>query len=466
MRISPIGISNIYTPVKTNNHSGYFQYSNTVLGSSKCDSVSFGRSAENAEALRKLMNYTIPDLYSGKIVITPAKFEELLNKQIFAKKIKNIIKELKPYIESLHDIEFKVFEELKNFAELNPHKSLSEAMQLLAEEHNKKLLEQQVPVFNNLNKISQKMPEEELEKYQKLMDITVKKLNSEAVLLPFSAKEFTYKLQRIFDENKAKNNQNENLIMKMMLKYAKNMPEKTEEELAPLNDIKSKAKKNKHALMIQSVTRRRAQNLKEIEKLFIESSLKNNSDLERLIAVTRAKIYKIPTNIPFNRKSFIYELQKITDSLKDQKLAHQIIKIARELPTSHESVSAFIVKFAHNSSEKIGYNLLCGSVGTIEHLEPYRYKKGANDTLGNYAITSAYMNSKRGDTNFALFLSKNPHIYEFAQKHVDRLIELHNNGTFRKVGLSKWYILNLAQKLEAMSPEEKPLIVDLSKLKL
>lgn len=466
MRISPIGINSIYAPVKTNNHNGYFQYSYTVLGPSKCDSVSFGRSAENAEALRKLMFYNIPDLYSGKIVIPPEKLEELFNKQNFSAKIKQIIKTLKPFKESLHDIELEVFNLLSNYSHFYPHKTLSEAMQFLALSHNENLLKIQLPIFNELNKISKNMPQDKQIKYNDLMKITLKKLNAEPVLQQFSAKEFIYKLQRITEENKIKNNVNEKLIMKLILKLAKQMPEKTEEEMIPLNDIKSKAKRNKRILLSQSLTRRRVQNLKQIEKLFVESSLKNNYDLEELIAVTRAKIYNIPVSIPFNRKSFIYELQKITDTLENQKLARQMVTVARKIPTSHENMSAFIVKYSHSSSEKIAYNLFYGSMGNIEHLELYKNRKGKNDYLGNYAITSAFMNSKRGDTILATFLRKNPQIYESAQKHVNRLIDLYNNKTFLKVGLNKWYILNLVQKLEKMSPEEKPLILDISKLKI
>ena len=62
-------------------------------------------------------------------------------------------------------------------------------------------------------------------------------------------------------------------------------------------------------------------------------------------------------------------------------------------------------------------------------------------------------------------LKQHPEIYQNAQKHINRLIELYNDGTFKKVGLTKWYITNLAKRLYRLSPPEKPIVVDLSKLK-
>ena len=50
--------------------------------------VSFQGTAKNAEPLRKLMAFRIPDMYSGKIVIERAKVEEMLSNNLFSKNIK------------------------------------------------------------------------------------------------------------------------------------------------------------------------------------------------------------------------------------------------------------------------------------------------------------------------------------------------------------------------------------------
>ena len=140
-----------------------------------------------------------------------------------------------------------------------------------------------------------------------------------------------------------------------------------------------------------------------------------------------------------------------------------MIQQAVELPKSRENLSAFIVKAANCSSEKIGFDLIEGSTGSIEHLVPFASK--GNDSLENYAISTAYYNSERGNRTMPQQLKQHPEIYQNAQKHINRLIELYNDGTFKKVGLTKWYITNLAKRLYRLSPPEKPIVVDLSKLK-
>lgn len=64
-------------------------------------------------------------------------------------------------------------------------------------------------------------------------------------------------------------------------------------------------------------------------------------------------MYNIPTNINFNRKSFIYDLQEITDKLEDRKLARRMVRTAVKLPTSKENISAFIMKAESRSSSRI-----------------------------------------------------------------------------------------------------------------
>ena len=171
----------------------------------------------------------------------------------------------------------------------------------------------------------------------------------------------------------------------------------------------------------------------------------------------------MPVVVNFNRKTFIYELQKIVNTLDDKKLAKRMIQQAVELPKSRENISAFIVKAANCSSEKIGFDLIEGSTGSIEHLVPFASK--GNDSLENYAISTAYYNSERGNRTMPQQLKQHPEIYQNAQRHINRLIELYNDGTFKKVGLTKWYITNLAKRLYRLSPPEKPIVVDLSKLK-
>lgn len=425
-----------------------------------CDTVSFGRSAGNAEALRALMSYKIPGIYSGKVVIDPKIVEKILNNKVFSGSVKNIVKTLAPFESSLHTVEKSVFNLIKNQAKKSPDKKLDEVMREAAVFHDVKLRAIQQPIFDRLDAMSHDMPLEQQNQFLRLMNVVNKKIYREPIKIPFDKKDFQYKLKRITDELEIKNNKTELEFMKKIMHVAQQLPD---DSIQNLSSTSSKAKKNKKIRSQKNVSRRRGEIIRKIESLQLSSSLKNNEELTKLISRARSQIYDVPVVVNFNRKTFIYELQKIVNTLDDKKLAKRMIQQAVELPKSRENISAFIVKAANCSSEKIGFDLIEGSTGSIEHLVPFASK--GNDSLENYAISTAYYNSERGNRTMPQQLKQHPEIYQNAQKHINRLIELYNDGTFKKVGLTKWYITNLAKRLYRLSPPEKPIVVDLSKLK-
>ena len=434
----------------------------SALAPLACDTVSFGRTAENAEALRLLMQYGIPEMYSGKIIIDPKFLERLYSRHAFSRNIKNVVKILKPFEDSLHTVERQFFSIVKGFTKINPNYKLEDVIHIIAPEYNKQLIEVQQPIFDELMEMSNLMPPEQKAEFDSLMEVIYKKLNYEPITQPFSAKEFQYKLQRIADDNAKRNNPVENSILKKMIQLAKKIPEKTVAEVDAVN-IKSRARRNKKIKQQRTQIRKRADILTQIELLRTGTVLESDKDLTNLFAQTRSKIYNIPLVVPFNRKSFIYELQKITDTLDDKKFAHCMIKVARKLPTSHENLAAFIMKCQDYSSEKIGYCMVNGSAGNIEHLLPFS-KKG-KDCIDNYGLTTAYYNSERGERAMEQQLILHPETYENCQKQVDRLIELCNKGVFKKVGLSKYYILNFVRTMYRLSPESNKMILNIDKLK-
>lgn len=425
-----------------------------------CDTVSFGRSAGNAEALRALMSYKVPGIYSGKVVIDPKIVEKILNNKVFSGSVKNIVKTLAPFESSLHTVEKSVFNLIKNQAKKSPDKKLDEVMREAAVFHDVKLRAIQQPIFDRLDAMSHDMPLEQQNQFLRLMNVVNKKIYREPIKIPFDKKDFQYKLKRITDELEIKNNKTELEFMKKIMHVAQQLPD---DSIQNLSSTSSKAKKNKKIRSQKNVSRRRGEIIRKIESLQLSSSLKNNEELTKLISRARSQIYDVPVVVNFNRKTFIYELQKIVNTLDDKKLAKRMIQQAVELPKSRENISAFIVKAANCSSEKIGFDLIEGSTGSIEHLVPFASK--GNDSLENYAISTAYYNSERGNRTMPQQLKQHPEIYQNAQRHINRLIELYNDGTFKKVGLTKWYITNLAKRLYRLSPPEKPIVVDLSKLK-
>ena len=185
--------------------------------------------------------------------------------------------------------------------------------------------------------------------------------------------------------------------------------------------------------------------------------------MQNLINVSKSQVYKSPTNIKFNRKSFIHELKKILEKMPDKKLARRMEQVAVSLPTSKENISAFIMKSADRSPQQVGYDMFQGSLGSVDHL--LASHKGGHNCLENYALTSSFMNSKKAHQRLAVMLRNNPDVRLYCQNHIDRLIELANGGVFDSVGLSKGYIYSLASRIEKLSPKEDPLILDVSALK-
>lgn len=307
------------------------------------------------------------------------------------------------------------------------------------------------------------MPEDLRQEFDAFMEYTQKKLSNMPVVVDFSAKEFQYKLHRAAEGINRRGIFAEQSTIRKLIRLSGNFSVLSEEETYEKAVAKNKIKSKNKSRFIQKYRQKQAEVLRQMDRVLMTSPLYDDKELNDLFVQTRFRIYKIPQIYTFNRKSFIHDLKKILNKLDDIKLQHRMIQTALKLPTSKENMSAFIVKAADYSSEKIGYELIYGSMGSIEHLTPA--KRGGEDVLANYALASVDSNGERGHKSFEEQLKKHPETYENSQKYIDRMIELYNDGTFSKVGLHRGYIQSFASKLHKMSPEEKPLVLDLSKLK-
>lgn len=454
MNILPVSFNTNYSSkayvAPSNGGSKNYKKFNPLIGVQACDVVTF-TSVANSDVLKRLLFYRIPCMYSGVIMLDPAWVQKILQRRIFTKPVRTIVKVLKPYEKSLFPVEKEVFSILKNTARRNPNARLDEIIHSLVPKHNENLLSIQKPIFDRLSVLSLSMPKELQYEYNALIEITNRKLSNKPVVVPFSLKEFKYKLGRIHERFQKNKDSKDCDIIRRMLRMANSVPEYSRAKRLSPSFPKKKYEK-KINIMLTSIS-----------DYLDNSDLRNDKDLKDLINISRSRACRIPTNIKFNRKSFIYDLQKITNKLQDKKLAHKMVQTAISLPTSKDNLSAFIMKSAERSSEQIGFDLICGSIGSAEHLVPFA--KGGEDSMYNYGLASAYMNSERAHRAFNLQLKMHPETYENCQKYVDRLIELSNNGVFKQIGLSKSYIISFVNKVRKLSPAENPLILDTSKLK-
>ena len=442
-------------------------------------SISFMGVTHGGDRLRKLVRYGIPDMYTGQTLLDSKTLEYLQYKNIFSKPIKELLVHLKPHEDTLVATGKQFYELVKEIAKTKPNFTLSDVAKLNRPEHEKSLVDAQSGIFQRLIYKGCDLPKGELrDDFSVLTNITIQRYMNDKVVLPFSETEFKYKLKRISETIKSRNNRQEISAMKEIEKMAaKLFKSKTPEKRGYYTQIQPNLKeRKKHPEMFKATLRKKlehqmqpeilkknADNLAKIREYYECSPLKENKELEKLFEDTSAKIHGYPFYAKFERKSFLYELKKITKCLKDRDFAHDLMNTAMELPTSYQNLSAFIVKYSNDTNEDIGYHMMKDSLVSVDHLVPK--KGGGPNTLRNFGLTCAGVNSEKTNMSFADFVKIHPETYENCQKHVDRLIELCNEGIFDKLEIPRSYIKDFAATIYKISPPEKRLVLDISKLK-
>ena len=451
------------------------------------DTVSFTASKASGVPLKKLAEYGMPDMYTGKEMMSYGNLSRLLKNGVFNFPLSKLLPILEKYKDTLHETEQEVLKLLKSVEKNHPNIKINEAFHRLFPEQQKKLLNVQRPVFQEITKKACDMPRSFYDDYIDLMRYTNKKIAKDLTISHFSEKEFIYRLKQISKQIKMSKRHKEVTAVNNLIKEAKVLFRSQIEEKKKFGrGIPAKKLKMEYQMQ-PAILKQNTQNLQYLRNMFEGSCIKNNKEIRHLFDVTSAKIYGFPTFEPFKRQEFIYDLKNIVKYLKDKDLGEEIIRIARRLPTSADNVSAFFVKHVNDLPEKIGYYLFKGSLASIEHIEPRipqvkkesvikhagKRKKKVQKTSGsvsqrnhikNYGLSSAYINSIRSNMPFDEWVRRNPQSYTTCQKFVDRLIEHFQAGRFSKVGLEKSYIFDFADKVKQQSPSEKPIVLDLSKL--
>ena len=487
MKILPIITNKIYSikQTKYSEKNSEKCYINPFVAlSAQKDIISFTASKASGIPLKKLAEYGIPDMYTGKNMLSYGTLSHMLKNNIFDKPLNKLIPILENYKETLHETELSFFKILKSVEKKQPQIKINDALKQLFPEHEKKLVRVQTEILYKIIMKARKMPDRYFNDVMALMKHTDEKIEETKTTTHFSEKEFIYRLQRIAKQIKVKKRHTEITAINKLIREAKQL-------FAPQIEEKKKfgkgivAKQLKMEYQMQpEIFKRNTEYMQYLQGILSKSVLKNNKDIQNIFDVTNAKVRGKSVIEPFRRQEFIYDLKNIIKDLKDKKLAKEIIATAHELPTSEECVSAFIVKHVDDSPEKIGYYLFKGSLVSIEHINPkvsqkkeeisgttkkHKNKKSGNNVAGknhinNYGLSSAYINTMRSNTPFDEWVRKHPHIYKTCQQFVDRLIELYKMGKFEKVGLNKKYFDYFAENVAKFSPKEKPIIIDLSKL--
>lgn len=452
MRISAINFNSVHNQWRINRSEQPKSYSSARLSQPlKADTVSFKGTTPHSEALRALLSFKIPDLYSPIILLDPATVNKIYENHVFTSTIGNITKHLRQLTASLFPVEYDFYNLIREGSKKTPQKKLHKFISELVPEHSKILRAEQLPVFEKLKSFSIDFPGDQLEQFNYLMYMSENKINENPLFIPFSNKEFKYKLNNIRKRIMASATDDEAKAINRLTSIAGTLPDIPKEKRS-LPGFKMTKYEDQQKTMIDA-----------FRKHLSSSVLSSDKDLQELAELSELRIYKVPTIIRFNRKSFIHDLQEITSQLEDTKLAHLVDKTAISLPTSKQSLSAFIIKAVNRSEEQVGFDMLNGSLGTIDHLVASH--NGGASALSNYALSSAYMNSIKAHKSFAEFYRHDKNIAEYAQAQIDRLIELAKyTKVFQKIALEDGYIKGLARRVEKLS-KDPTLIIDTHELK-
>ena len=404
-------------------------------------------------------------------MIDPKKVSKMLKNKAFNAPIGEVIKRIEQFENSLMGTEANVYQILKEESKYQPDKTVSEVMQDLAGEYNGILRAQQAPIFQQLIIAAKELPEEYRYKFVQLMHETQDKLAGRPVEVKFSRAEFQYRLAKAQEDVKKMNNYKANKVMIKLIEVAQKL---TKEDDSITDEEKLKT-------------------VEFMEKILKTSVLKDNQSLKYIFANAKSRLRHEKLLIPFNNKTFIYDLKQIllpgeeneiynnaekfdeafAKSLKNNEknvdvttvqtlsvLKDKMIGIAETLPTSRTSTAAYIMKFAKEPSEKIIYRILWPSFATVEHLYPRAC--GGIDDMSNYGGACALANSDLGCDLLDEKIKRAPLTPIYCQKYVDRLIELAKQGVFEKHYIDTKYIEEFKN---TVFEESKGLInLDISKL--
>ena len=372
--------------------------------------------AANSGKLKTLFSYGLPCMYSGIEMIDPKRIQKLLRLNMFNAPAPEVLNRTSQYKNSLMGTEAKVYHILEIESKKKPEQTIQDIIKDIAPNYKKILRHQQSPIFQKIIAEGKNLPEGIRYKFIQFMQETKDKLADKPIHIPFSTSEFKYKLTKIKDDIEKLKNTKANKVMNKLYRESERLPDKTSQNYTEIQ-----------------------QDVIKFMRLILRTSvLKNNNALKDLFDDALCRINGEKLKIPFNRKSFIYDLAKLLEDLEDKNLKESLLTTAETLPTSRECVAAYITKFSKEPSDKIMYRILWPSMASVEHIFPKSC--GGIDDMSNYGGACTRENSDRKSIDFVEQIRRKPETKINCQKYVNRLIELAKKGVFAENNINTKYI--------------------------
>ncbi len=373
-------------------------------------------SFKGAEAAKykNLFKYGAPCMYTGVKTLDSKTALDFLN-IVYKLKAKEIFKFLEEWEPSFLHPSFisksgkDSYIILKEQSKKTPDKSLKEIFLILKPQYEKILVKQQLAILDTLFSFSYSFPQEYAGDYKYLINEAKNRIIGKPIKLEFSVKEFKYKLEQIKQEYATLKDRNSTNVIAQLLKESKNFS----------------SKNSRKTLTHQKKV------LSKINTMLNHSHLNNDEALQNLIEDSKLRLNDKKTQVPFTKKGFVHDLAKLVENIKDKNIKRAIMTIATKLPTSQDSSSSYIIKFASKTPDKFVYNLIWPIIATIEHIHP-KSCGGAIDEIANFGCAAAKPNSDRHSIDFIEQLKREPDTSVNSQKYLDWLIDRAFDGTLDK----------------------------------
>lgn len=368
----------------------------------------------------------IPFSYEGKDL------NNWIDGGLFSESIKTIVEQFKQFKPSLHEKEKEVFSMVEELSQTYPNAHLDTVIKIMSILANKDLYKVQKPIFDSIVAQAQMLPEKEKNAVESIIEISKKRIFHQPYIEEYSAKELRYQIGRLAEsipnEEQAKKIRKitDLLMIQCIRKEKKDVTYDVvrkvlgtlypDQEITVTKAVKREYTREKLRFTIIDAIRREAETAK-------------SGDIVRLCDNAVKQLNKEPIVRKFTNKGLKHDLAEALEDIKKSKfnrIRGRIFELADRLPTSENSIHAFITKHDQSTSEKIAYDIFAPSNVTVEHMLPS--SENGDDIVTNYAAACAKCNSRRQSMPMNKFFKR----YEprNAQLYADEVIADTNNGYY------------------------------------
>ena len=220
---------------------------------------------------------------------------------------------------------------------------------------------------------------------------------------------------------------NEKRIVETIIETSKERPEMNLKEI-----VQYKAKTSKKAL-----EERQLVILEEMREDGKKLDKKRSVQLNQILDDTIEEINNSTDEKHFKRGEFLTKIGQMEHE-KGDGVYEGLCKKAAKLPTTHDNVHAFFVKYSRKEGEEIAQRLFSSSTVTTEHVIPK--SKGGPDSTENYIPLCGACNSTRSNMPYNEWFKVHPEMPENLQRYINKIAPIIEEGQFQGASAYKDYV--------------------------